>query len=898
MNNKMRKPLGILLCLCLLLSCVFPVYAEESETEPDPVRELHITNLEEFLSFAEHCRLDHYSKDLVVYLDSDIDLTGTNFSGIPIFCGKLYGNRHTIRGFSLTQDGSVQGFFRYLTETAYVQNLILHGDVLPQGTRKTIGGLVGKNAGTLEGCSFEGQVSGNDRIGGLVGSNDVTGVVQSCSATGSIQGNHFVGGLVGENYGTIRSSVNVAQVNVTASDNNVDLSEVTMESLSGTESAKTVTDLGGIAGTSSGVIRDCENRGDIGYPHIGYNIGGIAGSQKGYIVGCKNFGDISGRKDVGGIVGQMEPVSKIEYTVDTLQILQQQLASTSDLANQASSNAQSSASAIGGQISVLQDQAEIAKDAVKQLIPNPDKPELPDPDRILAAKNTLTSSINTMQGAMQDISSTTQNAASVLSQDIQNIANQLNAMTQTINNAAEYLGGNFQDVSDEDTDEELNGKLDQCVNSGPVNADLNAGGIVGTVALENDLDPEDDWKIIGDESLNFDSELRAVILNCKNTATITVKKKNAGGIAGRMALGLVKSCANTGTLMAEEAEYVGGIAGSCIGFLRKNSAKCELYGTMYVGGIAGSGRIATDCATMVRVEGGAEKLGAILGAVESGRFAEEQQVQNNFYLATDADLGGIDGISYSGLAEPLSPEPFFAAPERSDIFSKTNVTFLYEDGTSDVLSVSPGEGLNSSEIPAIPEKAGYTSEWENLKSTDLSSLYFDLTFRPVYTPCQVTIQSKALRDDRIPLLLAQGEFPQTEDFTLEALEELPVVPEPEQALEGWSFPPFSKESDTQLRFAFPKEHKTSSMKILVQNPNGTWREAEFEVNGSYLVFSVHPTENAFCVVYAPAPIPWWIYAGAGAFLAAFVVIVIVVSKKKRKKRKAAKVTNTETVDTP
>ncbi len=890
MNNRIRKSFGLLLCLCFLLCGILPVYGQEEA--PAPAKELHIANLEEFLDFANHCRLDSYSQNLVVYLDANIDLTDADFSGIPIFCGTFYGNRHTISGFSMTRDGSVQGFFRYLTESAHVQNLILRGDVCPQGSRKTIGGLAGTNAGIIERCSFEGLVTGNDCVGGLVGTNTVTGIIETSSASGSIQGNHFVGGLAGENYGTIRNSVNMAKVNVTVKDNQVDLSDVTMESLSGTESANTVTDLGGIAGTNSGVIRSCENRADIGYPHIGYNIGGIAGSQQGYISTCKNFGDIAGRKDVGGIVGQVEPVSKIEYTVDTLQILQQQLANTSDLANQATSNAQNSASAISGQVAILHDQAEIAKDAIHQLVPNEENPELPDEDRILAAKNTLTGSIDSMQGAMKEISSTTQDAAYVLSQDIQNISDQLHAMTQTINNASEYLGGDFQDVSDTDTEEDLTGKLERCANSGSVTADLNAGGIAGTVALENDLDPEDDWSIVGDESLNFESELRAVILNCKNTATVTVKKQNAGGIAGRMALGLVKGSANTGTIRAEKAEYVGGIAGISTGYLRNNSAKCELYGTTYVGGIAGSGRIATDCTSMVSIHDGAEKLGSILGIVESGRLNKEQEVQKNFYLAADRDWGGIDGISYSGLAEPLSPEEFFALPDPNDIFSKTTVTFLYEDGSCNTRSISPGKGLEASQIPAIPEKAGYTSEWENLKDTDLSSLYFDLTFQAVYTPCQVTIQSDTLRDDTIPLLLAQGEFPRTEGFQLEPLEELPVLPEPQQPLEGWSIPRFSEEADTQLRFAFPQDYKTGSMKLLIQGQDGTWRETAFQVSGSYLVFSIHPSENAFCLVYAPTSIAWWVYAGGGACLTALVIVLIIISKKKSRKRKAEKEKNT------
>ena len=55
----------------------------------------------------------------------------------------------------------------------------------------------------------------------------------------------------------------------------------------------------------------CINRGAVGYPHYGYNVGGIAGRQSGHITSCTNMGEIYGRKDVAGIVGQMEPYLKL-----------------------------------------------------------------------------------------------------------------------------------------------------------------------------------------------------------------------------------------------------------------------------------------------------------------------------------------------------------------------------------------------------------------------------------------------------------------------------------------------------------------------------------------------------------------------------------------------------------
>ena len=88
---------------------------------------------------------------------------------------------------------------------------------------------------------------------------------------------------------------------------------------------------GGIAGLSSGVIKGCVNSGAVGYPHMGYNLGGIAGRQCGLIDRCQNFGQIQGRKDVGGIVGQLEPYLSVTYEEDVFDDLESQLDALSDM---------------------------------------------------------------------------------------------------------------------------------------------------------------------------------------------------------------------------------------------------------------------------------------------------------------------------------------------------------------------------------------------------------------------------------------------------------------------------------------------------------------------------------------------------------------------------------------
>lgn len=120
-------------------------------------------------------------------------------------------------------------------------------------------------------------------MGGIAGTNLSSGTINNCTTTGSVYGAHFIGGIVGENHGVVINCGNDANVNTTVDQNEVDLSELTLNDLIGTENAADITDIGGITGTSSGVVRACLNRGTVGYLHIGYNIGGIVGSQTGYV---------------------------------------------------------------------------------------------------------------------------------------------------------------------------------------------------------------------------------------------------------------------------------------------------------------------------------------------------------------------------------------------------------------------------------------------------------------------------------------------------------------------------------------------------------------------------------------------------------------------------------------
>ena len=75
-----------------------------------------------------------------------------------------------------------------------------------------------------------------------------------------------------------------------------------------------LSNIGGVTGENRGVVSDCRNGGDVGYQNIAYNVGGIAGTSYGYIRACENHGRVLGRRDVGGIVGQLIPFTDWDFS--------------------------------------------------------------------------------------------------------------------------------------------------------------------------------------------------------------------------------------------------------------------------------------------------------------------------------------------------------------------------------------------------------------------------------------------------------------------------------------------------------------------------------------------------------------------------------------------------------
>ena len=204
---------------------------------------------------------------------------------------------------------SASAFSGPTQEGAKVRNLTVTGEVSPSGSQDQVGGIVGVNYGSIENCKFTGNVVGDTDVGGIAGVNAESGEIRRCESSGNVIGNHSAGGIVGNNHGILNNCSNNGNINTYSTEVTYDLEDITMDNLEQINSTSNVaahTDTGGIAGISDGKIYYCSNSGAIGYQHVGYNTGGIVGRlHQGYLQNCTNTGYVQGRKDVGGIVGEI-----------------------------------------------------------------------------------------------------------------------------------------------------------------------------------------------------------------------------------------------------------------------------------------------------------------------------------------------------------------------------------------------------------------------------------------------------------------------------------------------------------------------------------------------------------------------------------------------------------------
>ena len=1149
MGNKQVWRQGALLLAALL--CILPL-ASLSPSAAQDGASVVISTVDDLKKFARNCALDTWSQGKTVSLTADLNLEGSGFTSIPTFGGTFLGNGHTISGLSLTESGSNQGLFRYVQRYGSVQDLNVSGSVTPVGTQSYTGGIAGVNHGTLAYCSFTGTVSGKSYVGGVAGMNESDGTIFNCTAGGSVRGEHYTGGIAGANRGTLSGCVNDSEVNTTNYDVQLSLDDLQLdlEHLNSTENVNTTTDTGGVAGYSEGFIQTCTNNGTIGYPHVGYNVGGVVGRSAGYMENAKNYGTVYGRKDVGGIAGQMAPDLILKFSSDKLSQLEDELSRLDDIVNSALDRTDDNISAISSRIDNISDYAGAAKDSAKEIADQTtywiddnieeidrvsvniaDALEQADPimqefDDILdvladaidqteslirdssgifdygsdamaemqltieamdkaivrmkpglqkikngmdllqravviqgerelnAAKDDISDGLDDISGAISDIRSALETLVNIIKnhdtpfpkddvtaalssisaamgstlealrsiasafvsvavnfridvewstlsrgftqlgdgisylhsslsaldqsmvslgdamesldlamgevQDlldpladtvdtietaIRDAADSAQALADVFHSLAEkdpvafvQLGDDYRragdnlyaavsgisdevsflskdvtaaangltddlraistqfqvildlfisilddsgydsseelraDTSEEDINSTTMGKARRCLNEGSVNGDINVGGIAGAMAIEYDLDPEDDISKDGQDSLKFTFETKAIVQSSVNRGEITAKKNNAGGIAGRMDLGLILDCEGYGKVQSSDGDYVGGIAGYASSTIRSSYAKCTLSGSRYIGGIAGYAAKLLNCYSLVRVLEGGEAVGAIAGTMD-----EDSDIRGNRFVSES--LAGIDGVSYGDIAAPIDYQTLLLQPGLPGAFKTFTLTYRADGAVVAEIPFQYGADLSDLTLPEIPAKDGCYGVWPDF---DYHHLIFDEQFDAVYAAYITTIASSAMRDGTHSLLLAEGAFNERSHLSAVSSDaETMSVRWYQNAVEQWDVALTETDDPDNrhtLRFTPPDTRQTI---LLYARDGDGWKNIDYTQDGSALVFSMEGETMTLCVVESMRHY----LVIACASLAAILLLAMVILLKKRRRRR-------------
>ena len=859
------------LSLILIIMTVISIMPINVSAE-DSLNVIEISRVNELIEFANKCKYDSYSKDKIVKLTADIDVSGSDFKGISYFAGTFDGGSHIISGFNVDYKGSDFGFFRYIAESGFITNLNISGSINVTGSQKNIGGIAGVNKGVINESSFSGKVNASTATGAIAGYNHENAKIVSCTSDADILATNQTGGIAGVNDGLISSCTSKSRVNTQELDTTLDIGGVDVGTLNLTQNVIDRNDMGGIAGESTGIISDCVNYGKIGFAHTGYNVGGIAGKQSGKVITCSNEGEIYGRKDVGGIVGQAEPDIESEYLNDRVDDVQSSIDIINSTLNNMSSSMNNASSDVKSYTENIIDQYKELLDKLQdKLNGNNDNDEKIEDfvddiskdienstvaDDIHGVADTVDSEIRTIADSIERISA-----------QIKNIGNTVTETMDVVTSDDDYI----EDISSADSAQNSDGVIAKSVNRGAVHGDINAGGIAGTMNVEYDVDPEYDLDITETTNVRLRSTVSDVVIYCINYGEVNSKKDCAGGIVGLQELGLVYGSEGYGTVKSETGNYAGGIAGNSASAITDSYSLCNVESEDYTGGICGKGYTMQNCISIPAILGDGEAKGSLAGIIESDGEVSTNIFVNDIY-------GGIDDINYSGKADSASYEAVMAMENIPDGFHRVTLVFKADGNVIDTKNIAYNANLGVSELPSIPDKDGYYAQWpENIVSKPI------LQNTVVEAEYHVWIESVAgdiaSQNDK-PLFIAEGKFYDDNKITLSKCDTDNLSGDLEYSY-AWKMRGTDvKDKGTKTCHFYIKNTSGSSEVWYRDNADSGWVKADAKEHGSYMTAEI-PYEADFAVIHKESSnMIYYICGGAAACIIVLAVIII----KKRKKR--------------
>lgn len=649
------------------------------------------------LSGSGEVGLFGYLKGIAILSTGSSASNPTVFSGARTSTGDYVG---ALAGF--IENGVISGYFK--NECAITGNLNYvggfvgrnhadtsngrfynYGEVVGKGT--STGGIFGFTGSQLNDSENHGNVTGVNAVGGITGRNQGTitgcknyGVVKSTANGGNTGGEvnnvgAAVGGISGysnsdvincHNYGTIdAANVNAVggilgvaglfsnnawtgckvenctnEANVTAK-NHVGgiVGYAAMSNLSNNENVANTTIIGdffvgGIAGgiVDSTVVTNCTNNGSVGNNNSIY-VGGIAGYGEGVQINeSHNHTAMQGNNYVGGIVGEIQ---KYNNTTD------------SHINASTNTGSVSGTNNVGGIVGKI-------------------------------SSGSVTACANNGNVSGKDyIGGVVGNAKDITVSGCTNSENVTSSGTSAI---AGIVGG---------LEESATIEIKNCENSGTISAG-NANGVAG---------------ILG--HTNADSCNNAInVSNCKNTGTV-IGSRNAGGIGGRIettrttstsASLIFRNCYNSGNISATPNGTVGGI----VGYLYAN------------GGSAANIAVVLYCFNQGTISG-KNNIGGIVG--NPNQTANKAAVRIGYSYTTYGQVAGTSNATVDATAYTIATGT--NAPSNNNggsylLYNDATTTFDYPlvDGTQTTWENIVTQNINGFRLTTNVAEGDY---YESLK---------------------------------------------------------------------------------------------------------------------------------------------------------------------------------------
>ena len=475
----------------------------------------------------------------------------------------------------------------------------------------------------------------------------------------------------------------------------------------------------------------------------------------------------------------------------------------------------------------------------------------------------LTVRIDNMAGNMDALSDTLKQSDKVVRSGMDDITESLSLLSDLINEAFEEareelgrirdtkeINDIYDDISDEAEAVPGMGRITACENRGDISTDINGGGIAGMV--DTDLDIQSDFEVLssGTVSLKGHRTKLALISGCVNRGTVTVKNNCAGGIAGDMDSGAVRSCRNFGFVNSIDGDYAGGIAGKSGFMIRDSFSMASVSGNKYIGGIAGLGYSLINNRTLSTLPSGP---GECKGAVAGDTDPDDGTVSGNIFV--DHSLGAVNGLTFRDQARAVSYSEFTSLPGIPREAETMTVTFMSEGEKIGEIKVPYRGSVNAESFPELPERGGKFGVWEE---TEIKDVRQNMVINASFVSFVTTIASK----EPFPVFLISGKFYNGSEVEYERrdIDNSGGAGLPDgysRLLSEYDFKIISPagvakrpRSDTTIRLL--KDGYGKNVTAALKNSDGTYTILPSKTDGRYLVFSYDCSggEGCFAILEA------------------------------------------------